>query len=78
MMKVILAVLFYFLYWGACYLATGTDQKNLIGLRSYPDAVQARVRSEPALSGAAPKEPSPAAICSAIWFYLRLCFPYWD
>lgn len=62
MMKVILAVLFYFLYWGACYLATGTDQKNLIGLRSYPDAVQARVRSEPALSGAAPKEPSPAAI----------------
>lgn len=61
-MKVILAVLFYFLYWGVCYLATGTDQKNLIGLRSYPDAVQARVRSEPALSNAVPKEKSMTAI----------------
>ena len=54
-MKIVVAVIFYFLYWGICFLCTGTDKKNLIGLRSYPDKVQARVRREPRLSGALPK-----------------------
>ena len=38
-MKIIVAIAFYFLYWGVCFLGTGTDRKNLIGLRSYPDEV---------------------------------------
>lgn len=37
---------FYFLYWGICYLCTGTDEKNLIGLRSYPKDVQKIVREK--------------------------------
>ena len=44
--KWIIAIAFYFLYWGICFLCTGTDKKNLIGLRSYPDAVQSVVREK--------------------------------
>ena len=43
-MKWILILAFWFLYWGICFLCTGTDKKNLAGLRSYPDAVQSVVR----------------------------------
>ena len=61
-MKIIIAIVFYFLYWGICFLGTGTDKKNLIGLRSYPDAVQNRVRSDPQLGKDVPKARSTAAI----------------
>jgi len=61
-MKIIIAVAFYFLHWGVCFLGTGTDRKNLIGLRSYPEEVQDRVRSDPQLGKAVPKEKSAAAI----------------
>ena len=55
-MKWLIAVMFWFLYWGICFLCTGTDKKNLAGLRSYPDEVQSRVRKE--FGDAAPKEKS--------------------
>lgn len=55
-MRVLVAVLFYFIYWGACFLGTGTDRKNLAGLRSYPEAVQRKVREYPALQTSVPKE----------------------
>lgn len=42
-MKMIVAFVFYFLYWFICFLGTGADRKNLAGLRSYPDAVQKAV-----------------------------------
>ena len=61
-MKIIIAVAFYFLYWGVCFLGTGTDRKNLIGLRSYPEEVQNRVRSDPQLGKDVPKEKSTVAI----------------
>ena len=35
---------FYLLYWGMCFLATGNDEKNLKGLRSYPKETQELVR----------------------------------
>lgn len=57
-MKYIIAFAFYFLYWFVCFLCTGTDKKNLIGLRSYPDKVQSRVKSEPSLAPYLPKEKS--------------------
>lgn len=41
-MKIIIAVAFYLLYWFCCFLGTGTDKKNLLGLRSYPDEVLGR------------------------------------
>lgn len=54
-MRILVAVLFYFFYWGVCFLGTGTDRKNLIGLRSYPDAVQRQVREHPAFRAPLPK-----------------------
>ena len=67
-MKIMIAAVFYFLYWGVCFLGTGTDRKNLIGLRSYPDEVQTRVQSDPQLGQAVPK---------AIFFCSQWCFPFW-
>ena len=61
-MKIIIAVDFCFLHCGVCFLGTGTDKKNLIGLRSYPDEVQNRVRSDSQLGKAVPKAKSTAAI----------------
>ena len=55
-MKWLIAIIFWFLYWGICFLCTGTDKKNLAGLRSYPDDVQTRVRKK--FPKAAPKEKS--------------------
>ena len=54
-MKWIIIPTFWFLYWGICFLCTGTDKKNLAGLRSYPDAVQSIMRKKLA---DAPKEKS--------------------
>ena len=68
-MKMIVAFVFYFLYWFICFLCTGTDRKNLAGLRSYPDAVQKAVREHPVLGKAAPQEKS---IGTAFWFFLTL------
>ncbi len=43
-MKWLVLPAFWLLYWGICVLCTGTDKRNLAGLRSYPDEVQAVVR----------------------------------
>ena len=61
-MKIIVVVVFYFLFWGVCFLGTGTDKKNLIGLRSYPDEVQNRVQSDFQLGKHISKAKSSAAI----------------
>ncbi len=55
-MKWLIAILFWFLYWGICFLCTGTDKKNLAGLRSYPNGVQACVREK--FPDTAPKDKS--------------------
>lgn len=57
-MKIIIAVAFYLLYWFCCFLGTGTDKKNLLGLRSYLDEVQRLVKNEPSLVPYLPKEKS--------------------
>lgn len=57
-MKLLIALALYLFYWLACFLATGTDQRNLMGLRSYPDIVQEAVRVHPVLGKKAPKEKS--------------------
>ena len=61
-MKIIVAAAFYILYGGVCFLVTGTDRKNLLGLRSYPEEVQSRVRSDPQLGQAVPKAKSTTAV----------------
>ena len=61
-MKTIIAIAFYFLYWGVCFLGTGTDKKNLISLYSYPEEVQNRVREDPALAKNVPEAKPVAAV----------------
>lgn len=56
--KIATALLFYLLYWFCCFIGTGTDKKNLNGLRSYPDGVQQAVREQKELSKIVPKEKS--------------------
>lgn len=56
--KILVSIAFYLFYWFCCFLGTGTDKKNLAGLRSYPDAVQAAVQAHPVLGKAAPKKKS--------------------
>ena len=58
-----------FLYWAYDFLGTGTDKKNLMGLRSYPEEVQNRVRSDYQLGKAVPKRKSTAAV----WLSNHFC-----
>ena len=60
--KILVSIAFYLFYWFCCFLGTGTDRKNLAGLRSYPDAVQAAVQEHPGLGEAAPQEKSIVSI----------------
>lgn len=56
--KIVTAVALYFIYLLCCFLCTGTDRKNLIGLRSYPEKVQRLVKADPLLKDYIPKEKS--------------------
>lgn len=56
--KIVTAVALYLIYWFCCFLCTGTDRKNLIGLRSYPEKVQRFVKADPLLKDYVPKEKS--------------------
>lgn len=73
-MKIVIAFAFYFLYWGACWLCTGTDKKNLAGLRSYPEEVQERVRKAPGLANDIPKEKSAAVILLSNFLLFTVVF----
>lgn len=60
--KILFIIAFYLLYWFICYINTGTDKKNLVGLRSYPDSVQRVVRARRDLGKEIPPEKSIATI----------------
>lgn len=49
-------------YWFCCFHGTGTDRKNLAGLRSYPDTVQLAVREHPVFGQSAPQGKSIVSI----------------
>lgn len=55
-MKYCTCIVFWLFYWGVCVLCTGGDRKNLLGLRSYPEAVRRAVRQRPELMPYLPKE----------------------
>ncbi len=60
--KITAALIFYMFYWLCCFFGTGTDKKNLAGLRSYPEAVQRAVREHTELGKVAPREESVSAV----------------
>ncbi len=70
-MKWLIIPAFWLLYWGICFLGTGTDKKNLAGLRSYPDRVQTIVRER--LDSDAPKVKSlPIVLLSNLVFFTTI------
>lgn len=45
MMLIIECVIICLIMWLICFLSTGTDEKNLVGLRSYPVEIQEIIRN---------------------------------
>lgn len=56
--QIIVGIILYGLFFMMCYLATGSDKKNIGGFRSYPDEVQKRVYQDEVLGKLAPKKTS--------------------
>ncbi len=54
--RIVVGVILYALFFGMCYMATGTDKKNIGGFQSYPDEVQKRVYQDETLGKLAPKK----------------------
>lgn len=48
-MLIVELVILYVLFWGICYLNTGSDDKNIKSYASYPDEVQEMVNKNPVL-----------------------------
>ena len=55
-LQIIVGIILYGIFFVMCYLATGSDKKNLGGFRSYPDEVQKRVYQDEVLGKLAPKK----------------------
>lgn len=56
--QLLAGIILYGVFFLTCYLATGTDRKNMVGFRSYPDEVQTRLREDAALGTLAPQKQS--------------------
>lgn len=57
-MQIVVGVVLCILFWGSCYMDTGTDKKNIGGFRSYPDEAQNRVYQDEVLRKMIPKKRS--------------------
>lgn len=74
--EIFFVVFLLLLLWLICFLSTGSDKKNLTGLRSYPKSVQKRVRESEELSAIAPKEKSiPTILISNIVLFAIVFLP---
>lgn len=67
-MKWLIIPAFWLLYWFLCFLCTGTDKKNLAGLRSYPDTVQCIVREKLPETAPKPKSLCPILLSNLVFF----------
>lgn len=56
-------------FWGICVLATGTDERNLRNLSSYPDEIQRWVRSDPILGPKVGMPSGTSRFCSNLLLY---------
>ncbi len=55
-LEIFFIVFFPLLLWVICFLSTGSDRKNLIGLRSYPLEVQRKVKENETIREFVPKK----------------------
>lgn len=56
MLKILVLILLYGLFFLMCYLGTGTLKKNMKSFYSYPDEIQSRIRQNTALAAMIPKQ----------------------
>lgn len=49
MTTIILTIILCLIFWGCCYISTGTDEKNIKAYATYPDEIQKYVRNNPEL-----------------------------
>ena len=54
--KILVIIIFCFIFWLICFKNTGTDEKNMLGFRSYPKEVQEKVYQDERLVKLVPKE----------------------
>ena len=54
--KISVLIIFCFIFWFICFKNTGTDEKNMLGFRSYPREVQEKVYQDERLVKLVPKE----------------------
>lgn len=74
-MKIIVAIAFYFLYWGVCFLGTGTDKKNLMGCVLIPKKFKTVCEATISLERLFRRENPPLPFGSAIFCFSQSCFP---
>lgn len=74
--EILFVVMLPLLLWLICYLSTGSDEKNLTGLRSYPGSVQKKVREDESVGKLAPKEKSiPVIVISNTVLFTLIFLP---
>ena len=75
--KILVIIIFCFIFWLICFKNTGTDEKNMLGFRSYPKEVQEKVYQDERLVKLVPKEINlPKIIVSnIILFTVVSCVP---
>lgn len=75
MLLVIECIILCIIMWIICFLSTGTDEKNMFGLRSYPIEVQETIRnSEKYRNKVKPTNMIKVFITNLIMFYYRNTF----
>lgn len=68
----IISIVVWLVFWFCCYLGTGSDERNLIGLRSYPDEVINIVKQQSNLN--VPKDKSiPQILVSNFVMFTIIC-----
>ena len=74
MLLVLITLILCLLFFGICYLNTGSDEKNLKSFRSYPDAVQSMLKADEKLKGKIPQSSNGAVFASNVITFTAILF----
>lgn len=74
-MKILVGIVLYGLFFGICYIGTGTDKKNMRSFYSYPDEIQKAVYENELLVSMIPKKSSyiSAFLLNLVLFTVVFC-----
>ncbi len=74
--RIIVVILFCALLFYVCYKNTGTDQKNMLGFRNYPDNVQEACRKSSKLKNIVPEIKSVSTILVSNFILFTILFSF--